>query len=78
LLVNAGFYIFRQSVFDYMKPGEELVDGPFQRLIDENKLAGFRCENFWAMDTFREQQELSDRFENGDAPWVVWRQSSKH
>ena len=55
-----------------MKPGEELVQGPFQRLIDEQKLVGFQGGHFWAMDTFREQQELSDRFESGDAPWMVW------
>lgn len=72
LLINAGFYVFRQQIFDYMQAGEELVEQPFDRLIAEKKLAGYHCENFWAMDTFREQQELSDRFESGDAPWIVW------
>lgn len=72
LLINAGFYVFRKEIFNYMRPGEELVEQPFERLIAEKKLAGYRCENFWAMDTFREQQELSDRLESGDAPWIVW------
>jgi glucose-1-phosphate cytidylyltransferase len=75
LLINAGFYIFRRALFDYMQPGEELVDGPFQRLMEQGRLAGYRCRNFWAMDTFREQQELSDRYEKGDAPWEVWKQN---
>jgi hypothetical protein len=25
------------------------------------------------MDTFKEQQELNDMFESGNAPWVVWK-----
>jgi glucose-1-phosphate cytidylyltransferase len=78
LLINAGFYVFRQKIFDYLKPGQELVDGPFQKLIDQQKLIAFKCENFWAMDTFREQQELSDRFESGDAPWQVWEPQGLH
>ncbi len=74
LLINAGFFIFRRAIFDYLRPGEDLVDGPFQRLIQEGMLAGFKCDRFWAMDTFREQQELSDRCERGEAPWEIWRQ----
>jgi glucose-1-phosphate cytidylyltransferase len=25
------------------------------------------------MDTFKEQQELNDMFERGNAPWEVWK-----
>lgn len=78
LLINAGFYVFRKEIWDYMKPGHELVNGPFETLIGQKKLAAFKCENFWAMDTFREQQELSDRLESGDAPWMVWEPHNNH
>jgi glucose-1-phosphate cytidylyltransferase len=73
LLVNCGFFVFRRRIFDYLKPGEDLVGPPFERLIEQRQLIGFRCQNFWAMDTFREQQELSDLYERGEAPWVVWK-----
>ncbi len=76
ILVNCGFFIFKQEVFDFMKPGEELVIEPFRRLIEKNQLQGLRCEKFWAMDTFKEQQELTDLFERGVAPWEVWRPDS--
>src|SRR5262249_45622166 len=33
LRVNGGFFIFRREIFDYVRPNEELVDGPFHRLI---------------------------------------------
>jgi glucose-1-phosphate cytidylyltransferase len=39
-MVNGGFFIMRQTVFDYMEPGEELVEAPFQRLIEEQPAYG--------------------------------------
>ena len=34
LWINGGFFVFRQEIFDYLHEGEDLVDEPFQRLID--------------------------------------------
>ncbi|MBI1178639.1 glucose-1-phosphate cytidylyltransferase [bacterium] len=73
ILVNCGYFVFHRRIFDFLKPGEELVSGPFRRLIDQGQLLGFPCEKFFAMDTFKEQQELTDLFERGEAPWVVWK-----
>ena len=72
LLVNAGFFIFRPEVFDYIQPGEDLVGPPFNRLIKKNQVMGYKYDRFWSMDTFKEQQELSDLFMRGNAPWEVW------
>src|SRR5262249_14799583 len=30
--INGGFFAFRREIFDYMRPGEELVLAPFERL----------------------------------------------
>ncbi len=73
LLVNCGFFVLRRQIFDYIQPGEDLVVQPFQRLISKDLLMGHKCERFWAMDTFKEQQELSDLCSKGDAPWEVWK-----
>ena len=73
LLINAGFFAFRQEVFDYIEPGEELVFQPFARLIAERKLHGHRYDRFWCMDTFKEQQQLTDLYNSGRAPWEVWK-----
>ncbi|HKY38840.1 MAG TPA: sugar phosphate nucleotidyltransferase [Polyangiaceae bacterium] len=75
IIVNAGYFVLRKSIFDYMNFGEELVLEPFQRLIAENKLLGFRHDGFWAMDTFKEQQELTDLYNSGNAPWEVWKKA---
>jgi glucose-1-phosphate cytidylyltransferase len=73
ILINAGYFVFRKEIFDYMKPGEELVVEPFQRLLAENKIIGYRSDQFWCMDTFKEHQELTDMFRTGNAPWEVWK-----
>jgi glucose-1-phosphate cytidylyltransferase len=72
-LINGGFYVFKREIFDYIKPGEELVVEPFKRLIAEKRLLGFRYDQFWCMDTFKEHQELTDMYNSGSAPWQVWK-----
>lgn len=73
VIVNAGFFVLRKQIFDYMQYGDELVIQPFQRLIDKNLLLGYRHDDYWAMDTFKEQQELTDMYNAGNAPWEVWK-----
>jgi len=77
LRVNGGYFAFRQEIFDYLREGEELVDGPFQRLIEERQLANFEYDGFWkAMDTFKDKQQFDDIYANGAGPWEIWRQAS--
>ncbi len=76
--INGGFFVFRKDLFNHMKDGEELVVEPFQRMIQEKQLIGYIYDNFWyCMDTFKEQQELNDMFEQGTAPWEVWKNDKK-
>jgi glucose-1-phosphate cytidylyltransferase len=74
LWVNGGFFIFRRKIFDYIYPNEDLVYEPFQRLIKEKNLVAYKANGFWAcMDTFKEKRMFDDMFEQGKAPWEVWR-----
>lgn len=76
ILINGGYFIFRKEIFQYINEGEELIVEPFQRLIKENQLIGYRYDKFWqCMDTFKEQQELTDMVMQGNAPWEVWKNS---
>jgi glucose-1-phosphate cytidylyltransferase len=77
VLINGGFFIFRKDIFSYMEEGEELVLEPFQRLIEKDLLIGYKVSRFWCMDTFKEQQELTDLVNQGTAPWEVWRNTRK-
>ena len=73
VIVNAGFFVLRKAIFDYMEFGDELVMQPFQRLIEKDLLLGYQHDDYWAMDTFKEQQELTDVYNTGNAPWEVWK-----
>jgi glucose-1-phosphate cytidylyltransferase len=74
LYVNGGYFIFRKEIFNYLRPGEELVEEPFHRLVKEGLLAAYRHDGFWLpMDTFKDKQLLEDMYSRGAAPWEVWK-----
>jgi glucose-1-phosphate cytidylyltransferase len=76
LWINGGFFIFRNEIFDYIREGDELVEAPFQRLIDADLLMAFRHEGFWRpMDTLKDRQILEDLVEKGTMPWRLNRDS---
>jgi glucose-1-phosphate cytidylyltransferase len=73
--INGGYFCLRPEIFDYMKPGEELVEQPFQRLLTEKKLSTLKYEGYWgAMDTFKDKITLDRMEARGDCPWMVWKQ----
>jgi glucose-1-phosphate cytidylyltransferase len=73
LWTNGGFFVFRQAVFDYLKESEELVEEPFQRMIEQGRLFTYKHKGFWAcMDTFKEKQQLEDLILAGSPPWQLW------
>jgi glucose-1-phosphate cytidylyltransferase len=72
--INGGLFVFKKSIFDYLKPGEELVTKPFQRLIQEQQLAAYEYDGYFAaMDTFKDKQQLDEQHERGDARWEIWK-----
>jgi glucose-1-phosphate cytidylyltransferase len=76
--INGGYFVFRREIFDYMRPGEELVEAPFQRLIAERKLRAHDYEGFWrCVDTFKDLQSLEQLYAQGRAPWQVWSDDEK-
>jgi glucose-1-phosphate cytidylyltransferase len=73
LRINGGFFVFRQDVFDYMQPGEELVIEPFNRMIAKRQLIAHAYDGFWrAMDTFKDKMQLDELLTRGLGPWQVW------
>jgi glucose-1-phosphate cytidylyltransferase len=75
--INGGYFMFRSELFDYMQPGEELVEEPFQRLIAADELSTYIHEGFWGcMDTFKEKMMLESLHEQGSAPWELWKEKA--
>lgn len=74
LWINGGFFAFRQELFEYIRPGEELVLQPFSRLIEQGRLLALPCTGFWrCCDTFKDLQTLQALRDHGPAPWELWR-----
>ncbi len=72
--INGGYFIFRKDIFKYMREGEELVQEPFRRLVEQRQLLAYRYDGFWGcMDTFKDKQQLDDLYAKGSAPWEVWK-----
>lgn len=73
LWLNGGFFIFRREIFDYIRPGEELVEAPFQRLIAEKRLISPRHSGFWRpMDTLKDKIAFDRMYARGNSPWELW------
>lgn len=72
--INGGYFCLRNTIFDVMNEGEELVEQPFQRLLAQGKLHARQHEGFWgAMDTFKDKITLDRMEAKGNCPWMVWR-----
>lgn len=73
LWINGGYFVLRPEIFDYIQEGEELVEKPFLRLIEERRLSTFRWNGFWkCMDTFKDKIEFDRMEARGNCPWMMW------
>jgi glucose-1-phosphate cytidylyltransferase len=74
LRINGGFFVLGREIFDYIEPGDELVEQPFARLMTERKLGIYRHDGFWrAMDTFKDKIALDRMDATGHCPWMIWK-----
>ena len=72
--INGGFFVLRREIFDYIEPGDELVERPFQRLIDKRLLRAVQYRGFWqAMDTFKDKITFDRMEAQGRCPWMLWK-----
>ena len=71
--INGGYLVLRQQIFDYMREAEELVEAPFQRLIEERRLFSYKYKGFWrSMDTFKDKIGFDRMWGRGERPWEIW------
>jgi glucose-1-phosphate cytidylyltransferase len=76
--INGGYFVLHKSLFDVLGEGEDLVGDALPRLATNGQLAAWRHDGFFAaMDTFKEQQHLSNLHADGLAPWEVWRHDKR-
>jgi glucose-1-phosphate cytidylyltransferase len=76
--INCGYFVLKREIFDSIKPGDDLVVQPFHRLIGQQQLVTYEYPGFWACaDTFKDKMQLDNMFEQGETPWMVWKQGRR-
>jgi len=75
--INGGFFVFNKQIFDYIKPGEDLVYEPFQRLMKDRQLISYKYDGFWAsLDTYKDKQRLDELASKNSSFWEIWNNKS--
>lgn len=70
--VNGGFMVFKRDYFSYLRPGEMDFDA-LRRIAAKRQLSMYKHDGFWfAIDTYKELEDLNKIWSNGKPPWVVW------
>jgi glucose-1-phosphate cytidylyltransferase len=73
-LINGGFFVLNKQVGKYLTDDACVFEQqPLNRLAAEGQIAAYVHQGFWqCMDTYREQQLLTQMWNSGNAPWKVW------
>lgn len=73
-LINGGFFVCEPEVFDYLE-GDDCVfeRGPVETLAKEGKMTSYLHTGYWqCMDTLKDNIELNNLWNSGNAPWKKW------
>jgi len=73
-LINGGFFVMNKAIGNYLTDDTCILEqAPLNRLAAEGQIAAYVHTDFWqCMDTFREQQMLTNMWASGQAPWKIW------
>lgn len=67
--INAGFFVFDQEVFEHWV-GTNLERHVFPHLAEKELVYAYKHDGFFkSMDTYKDQLEFEQLFQNGDNPW---------
>ena len=73
--INGGFFVLEPQVLEYIE-GDSMPweRDPLQRLAEEGQLAAYKHNGFWqCMDTLRDVQLVEKLWNEGNAPWKIWK-----
>jgi glucose-1-phosphate cytidylyltransferase len=71
--VNGGFFVFNRAILDYLTDDCVLEREPLERLAQDDELMAYRHTGFWkCMDTYKDNVEFNQLWDEGQAEWKVW------
>ncbi|MFV0388989.1 MAG: glucose-1-phosphate cytidylyltransferase [Pyrinomonadaceae bacterium] len=73
--INGGFLVFEPKVFDYLMGDQSVMEkDALERLANEGELVAYKHYGFWqCMDTIRDKKFLESLWNEGGAPWKIWK-----
>ena len=74
--INAGFFVCEPELFAYISDDSSCIfeKDPMERIAYDGKMQAFRHLGFWRpMDTLRDNVELNEMWDKGNAPWKTWK-----
>jgi glucose-1-phosphate cytidylyltransferase len=73
--INGGFLVLEPAIFNYLKDDHSSLEvDALERLAADHQLAAYRHNSFWqCMDTLRDKRLLEKLWQEGKAPWKVWK-----
>lgn len=73
--INGGFFVLEPGVLDYIQGEDTIFErDSLERLAKDGQLVAYRHNDFWqCMDTLRDVRLLNSLWENGNAPWKIWK-----
>ena len=74
-IVNGGFMVLEPGVFDYIEGDDTVFEkAPLEQLAKDGQLMVYRHDGFWkCMDTQRDKMQLEQMWQEGNAPWKLWK-----
>jgi glucose-1-phosphate cytidylyltransferase len=74
--INAGYFVCEPKVFDYILDGDNTIfeQDPLKNLARDGEIFTYKHYDFWMpMDTLRDKMKLNELWNNGEAPWKIWK-----
>lgn len=73
--VNAGFAVFQPEIFDWLGDGNSMLEEePYEKLSVAGEMVAYHHTGFWyPMDTLRDKRVLEQLWNEGKAPWKLWK-----
>ncbi len=73
--INGGYFVCQPEIFDYLENDSTIWERkPLETIASKGELCAYQHRGFWhAMDTLKDKQELEKLWQEGKAPWKVWK-----
>lgn len=72
--INGGFFVFDKDIFRYTHSDDILERDTFCRVVNDKNLVAYKHTGFWeCMDTYKDNLRLNQLWQEGKAPWALWK-----